>query len=226
DLVVRPIPADPPDYSAVDSGYVAVEYRYFKLYIIDIVVVKNKIYNKTIFLNIKKNEKININRKARELELREIEGEGPYVLLDGPLTPYVGWTDRPIVGVSKDPVAPRYGRALGGEAGEWFEEISALASELYAAELLLRGEPYGAMLKPVKVSGLRGTYVKGDSVFYVEFPGHVPEEVVASFFRHGYPVKLRIAHKYARITREYLNTVKTILPRLLGGASNRYRDYL
>ncbi|MFB6490761.1 MAG: hypothetical protein TU35_005890 [Thermoproteus sp. AZ2] len=146
--------------------------------------------------------------------------------MDGPISPYLAKAEGLIIGVSKDPVAARYGPAVGGDAGRWFAEVASVASELYAAELLLKGEPPGAMLKPARVGPFLGTYVRGDSVFYVEFPPYVPEEVIASFFGRGYPIKLRLAHKYAKISGKYLETVKTIFPRFLEGVPNKYRDFL
>ncbi|MFB6490762.1 MAG: hypothetical protein TU35_005895 [Thermoproteus sp. AZ2] len=41
-LVLHPPKVETPRHSAIDSGYVLVEYRYFKLYIVDIVVVSEK----------------------------------------------------------------------------------------------------------------------------------------------------------------------------------------
>lgn len=225
-LVIRPSKVDAPRHSAIDSGYVLVEYRYFKLYIIDIVVISEKILNKTIFITLNRDKKININKRIRELELGEAKKLNSYVLVDGPISPYLAKAEGLIIGISKDPIAARYGPAIGGDAGKWFAEVASVSSELYAAELLLRGEPPGAMLRPVKVGSFLGTYVRGDSVFYVEFPPYVPEEVVASFFSHGYPIKLRLAHKYAKMSGEYLATVKTIFPRLLEGIPNKYRDFL
>nr|KJR74267.1 MAG: nuclease NurA [Thermoproteus sp. AZ2] len=225
-LVLHPPKVETPRHSAIDSGYVLVEYRYFKLYIVDIVVVSEKIINKTIFISLNRDKEININRKVRELELEEAKRLDAYVLVDGPISPYLAKAEGLIIGVSKDPVAARYGPAVGGDAGRWFAEVASVASELYAAELLLKGEPPGAMLKPARVGPFLGTYVRGDSVFYVEFPPYVPEEVIASFFSRGYPIKLRLAHKYAKISGKYLETVKTIFPRFLEGVPNKYRDFL
>lgn len=225
DLILRPPVGDVPNYAAVDSGYAVVQYRNMNIIIIDIVVINNNINNESILLYFRKNEKININKYIRIQEITRALGLDGYVLLDGPLTPYLNEPRGLVIGVSKDPVMPRYWKGADSDVGEWMREISGYASELYAAELLLRGEPPGSMLKPVKFKGFLATYVKGDSVFYVEFPEYVPEEVIASFFKHGYPIKLRLAHKYAKISRDLLKTVKMMLPRLLD-VSNKYRDLL
>lgn len=226
DLVVRPLEARaPPDYAAIDSGYVTIRYRYLDLTIMILVILKNNINIKTIILNRKKDENLNINFYARQQEIKYAQEERGYVLLDGPLTPYVADPTGLMIGVSKDPAAARYWRGLGGEAGEWFREMSRHISELYGAELLLRGEPPGSMLRPVRVGKFLGTYIKGDSVFYVEFPEYIPIEIVSSFFKFGYPIKLRLAHKYAKISSEYLRTVKIMFSRFLE-LSNKYRDLL
>ncbi|KUO86940.1 MAG: nuclease NurA [Thermoproteus sp. JCHS_4] len=225
ELVVRPRYMDTPDYTAIDSGYAVVQYRYLNIASIVVVIIDKYIKTETILFSFKRNEKIDLNNYIRKQELMRAERYGGYVLSDGPISPYLREPRGFVIGVSKDPVAPRYWRGVGGRAGEWFKEISGYVSELYGAEILLRGEPPGSMLRPVKLGRYLVTYIKGDSVFYVEFPEYIPQEVVSSFFRYGYPIKLRIAHRYAKITREYLRTVKTIAPRLLD-ISIKYREYL
>lgn len=225
DLVLKPSAGEAPSHAAIDSGYAVIQYRNMNIVIIDIVIINNKINNESILLYFRKNKEINMNKYIRIQEITRATSLEGYVLIDGPLTPYLNEPKGLLIGVSKDPVLPRYWKGADGEVGEWMKRISSYASELYAAELLLRGEPPGSMLKPVKLGSFLATYVKGDSVFYVEFPEYVPEQIVSSFFKHGYPIKLRLAHKYAKISRDLLKTVKTILPRLLE-VSNKYRDIL
>jgi hypothetical protein len=225
EAVERPRYVDTPDYIAIDSGYAVIQYRYLNIAIIVVVIIDKYINSETILFSFKRNEDIDLNSYIRKQELARAEKHSGYVLSDGPLSPYMKEPRGFIIGVSKDPVAPRYWKGIGGRLGEWLREISGYVSELYGAELLLRGEPPGSMLKPVKLGKYLVTYIKGDSVFYVEFPEYIPKDVVASFFRYGYPIKLRIAHRYAKITREYLRTVRTIAPRLLD-ISTKYREYL
>ena len=225
DIVVRPSAVDPPNYAAIDSGYAVIQYRNMNIVIIEIVVITNSIKRESLLLHFKRNNEIDLNRYIRVQEITRAAELNGYVLVDGPITPYLNRPKGLIIGVSKDPVSSRYWKGIGGEVGEWMREVSNYVSELYGAELLLRGEPPGAMLRPVKLGEFLATYIKGDSVFYVEFPEYIPSEVISSFFRYGYPIKLRLAHRYAKISRDLLKTIETILPRLLD-VSHKYRDLL
>ncbi|CCC82204.1 DNA double-strand break repair nuclease NurA [Thermoproteus tenax] len=223
-LTLKPPSIDPPDYIAIDSGYIELKYRHTNLLLITITKIDNKINNNVIIKKIERTNN-NINRYVRELELKSAAEEKGYVLVDGPLTPYIRSPIGYVIGVSKDPVAARYWRSLGGKEAEWFKEISSLTSELYGAEILLQDKPRGTMLKPVDLGEFFATYIKGDSVFYIEFPRYIPLEVISSFFKYGYPIKLRLAHRYAKISRELLRSLRVLIPRFID-IQNRYREYL
>lgn len=196
------------EHGAVDSGYVVHRVGHIDVLIQVVVGVGDRVKERHIVQRVVGD----VHVQARRNELNFAESLGvDLVLIDGPLTPYTYGGDR-IVGVSKDPRLARYGEKIHRrDVRDQFLKISRLVGERKLAELLLLDSPSGSFLEPVDMGSLYGTFFKSDWVLYVEFPKKYKAEELCGVFKR-YPVKLRLAHRLAKMGKSYLNLVRYFLP--------------
>lgn len=219
-LVVPCESEDKPDYYAVDSGYVVQKIGSFDVLIQSIVAVGREVRRRFLIKKVVED----VHTEARRREIRFAESiDADIVLVDGPLTPYVGVTR--VIGVSKDPRLVRYGPRIEDDATrDLFVRLSKRWGEREVAGALLASAPAGSYLLPVDIGGLRGTFFKSEWVLYVEFPKNLSADALCALFKR-YPVRLRVAHHLAKIGREYVKSVRAVLSSLMG-ASLHFRDIL
>lgn len=200
-----------PDYYAVDSGYVVRRIGNSDVLVQIIVAVGRDVRKKFVVTKVSENP----HMAARINEINFAESiRSQFVLVDGPLTPYVH--DAGVIGVSKDPRLVRYGpRIRDAELRDAFVHLAKTLGEREAAALLLRDAPPGSYLEPVKIGGLMGTYFKSEWVLYVEFPENIPGDLLCPLFRK-YPIRLRTAHHLAKVNREFLKTLRAVASSILG----------
>jgi hypothetical protein len=200
----------PADYYAVDSGYVVRRVGEVDVLVQSLVAVGRDVRRKFVVQRV--GAKPHETARLNEIAFAESIDAG-IILVDGPLTPYVSKTR--VVGVSKDPRLGRYGPRIPDAARRGaFTKVSRALGERRAAALLLADAPPGSYLEPVDLGHLHGTYIKSDFVLYVELPKSMPVDRVCSLLAR-YPVRLRLAHYLARISRNYLKTLRYVMSRLL-----------
>ena len=209
DLVTPCDGRDDLDYYAVDSGYVRRRIGAVDVLIQSIVAVGRDVRRKFIIQKIE-----DLHQEARRNELWFAESlNADVVLVDGPLTPYVNTAK--VVGVSKDPRLVRYGpRIPEKDKREVFMKFAKAVGERELASWLLSVATPGSYLTPVDLGGFYGTFFKSDWVVYVEFPKHIDVRRLCTLFRR-YPIRLRLAHHLAKISKEYLKSIGTIISSIL-----------
>jgi len=208
------------DYYAVDSGYVGRRIGAVDVLIQSIVAVGRDVRRKFIIQKIT----TDLHQEARRNELRFAESlDADVVLVDGPLTPYVNTAK--VVGVSKDPRLVRYGpRIPERDKREVFMKLAKAIGERELASWLLSAAPPGSYLSPVDLGGFYGTFFKSNWVVYVEFPKHIDVKHLCTLFKR-YPIRLRVAHHLAKVSKEYLKSISIIISSILR-TSPRPRELL
>ncbi|ABL88173.1 conserved hypothetical protein [Pyrobaculum islandicum DSM 4184] len=209
------------DYYAVDSGYLVRRISNIDVLVQSIVAVGKDIKRRFYIRRI--GEDPHIEARKNELQFAETL-DAEVILVDGPITPYANITK--VVGVSKDPRLIRYGpRIPDKDKREIFVKLAKSIGEREVASVLLAQSPPGSYLVPVDLGGLYGTFFKSDWVLYVEFPKNLSASYLCPLFRR-YPIRLRLAHRLAKINRQYLRTVGLLVSRILSNHTLQPRETL